>query len=401
MSTADSKNKWKVAMKNESLTCLLLSFGTIMILSTALLMPSSSQASGITGSELYAFLAGDEETADSDESTGPALLDDMHLFGQIQLIWNMVDEDDDAVGLGEIYEKEGFRLNRARFGIEGKVFEHVSYKFKVGADWDTEDNNVQFLDAYVDLTYFSFASLSLGSSKPSFSRQRLTSSRYLQLLDRAVVVEELAPDRDLGVTIYGRFYEGLFKYAAGFYNGNGEFFKGDDNNEYLWIARVEANPLGEFPSIESDFERDLKIGLGGSFFHNTHLETKSLGMGGDIEIKYKGASLHFEYIWAEVEPDFQGEDVALVFDTIERDGWFVQGGFFILPSILEVAARYEEYDDNNHLQDNGDIKYTTVGANYFLKGDHDYKIQLYYSWREEDGNKIENDSLMAQFQLAF
>ena len=215
------------------------------------------------------------------------------------------------------------------------------------------------------------------------------------------MVEELAPDRDLGVTIYGRFYEGLFKYAAGFYNGNGEFFKGDDNNEYLWIARVEANPLGEFPSIESDFERDLKIGLGGSFFHNTHLETKSLGMGGDIEIKYKGASLHFEYIWAEVEPDFQGEDVALVFDTIERDGWFVQGGFFILPSILEVAARYEEYDDNNHLQDNGDIKYTTVGANYFLKGDHDYKIQLYYSWREEDGNKIENDSLMAQFQLAF
>lgn len=403
-------------MKNESLSRLLLSFGTIMILSTALLLPSPSHASGITGSELYALLAGDEETDDLDESTGPTFLDNMHLFGQIQLFWNVVDEDDVAPGYGRIKaEKEGFRLNRVRFGVEGNIFKFVNYKVKVGVDPpninpmkqlksdedEYEINNVKLLDAYVDLTYFTFASLSLGSSKPPFSRQRLTSSRYLQLINRAIVVEELTPERDLGVMIHGKFFDGFLKYAAGFYNGNGEFVEGDDNDQYLWAARIEVNPLGDFVSIEGDFERDLKIGIGGSFFHNTHLEMKTHGLGGDLELKHKGASLRFEYIWIEDDPVFQGYHDQHLFDPTEREGWYVQGGFFILPSILEVAARYEEYDDNNHLQNNGDIKYTTVGANYFVKGDHDYKIQLYYIWREEDGNKIENDSLMAQFQLAF
>ena len=61
---------------------------------------------------------------------------------------------------------------------------------------------------------------------------------------------------------------------------------------------------------------------------------------------------------------------------------------------LELAGRFEQYDNNKALTDHGDQRVITAGANLYFKG-HNLKLQTNYINRSETaGATLDNDALL-------
>lgn len=388
---------------------------------------------------LLLLLFGPAVSASGEEDPFPFRLD---IHGRVQTLWKMHAQEDDAVGLGDAYSREGFRVPRWRLGVEGEVYRYVSFTINVGETDNRREEDVNILDAAILIDHWleyprnhTFLrdvpdcvwslmepTIIAGAYKTPFGRNHMTSSRDLQTIFRPVLSTQIfvstpivegeaadprvngigLPDRGVGLQFRGKQQDGYVSYAFSILNGQGEIFRGDLNDEYAYTARLMLNPLGGFPLAEGDFDRDLKVGVGGSYFYNKVFDARYQGWGADLDIRWYGASLRFEYLWSQGEPTFAGEEVdPIIREKTVRQGWYVQGGVFVWPNYLELVARYEEFDDNNRLQDNGDIRYTTIGGNWYIKGNHYYKLQINYLWREEDGPKIDNDALYALLQVGF
>ena len=366
----------------------------------------------------------------------PAFIDNIRLTGRVQALWKMWGEhDDQAVGLGDILENEGFRIPRWRFGISASLFKHVRVDVTMGESEFRREHDVNLLDALVTLTYLECANVSVGAGKLPVGRQHMTSSKNMAFIFRPVLTQQMfiskadpdqkdpnqqdkinglgIPDRDVGITVFGRLLDGMFKYYAGIYNGTGDYFQGSINYEndekffrimedYAYTLRAVVNPLGDFPDTESDFSGEIKVSIGASGFFNDialgqNYHNRYIGCGVDGVIRGYGLSITGEWIRSTQETKFYSTEL----ESTERDGFFVQAGYFVFPDYIEVTYRYEQFDDNNHLQDNGDIKYHTIGVNYFVKQNNNFKVQVNYVIRGEDGPEIYNDGLYALAQVAF
>lgn len=59
-------------------------------------------------------------------------------------------------------------------------------------------------------------------------------------------------------------------------------------------------------------------------------------------------------------------------------GWYVQGGYYLVPRYVELAARYAYWDPDTH-SDGDLIKQADVSLNFFLNGTYDHALQITYS----------------------
>lgn len=59
-------------------------------------------------------------------------------------------------------------------------------------------------------------------------------------------------------------------------------------------------------------------------------------------------------------------------------GWYVQGGYYLIPRYLELAARYSYWDPDTHSAADL-IKQADVSLNWFINGTYDHAIQITYS----------------------
>jgi phosphate-selective porin OprO/OprP len=102
-----------------------------------------------------------------------------------------------------------FLVRRARFEIDGRLYRWIG--FKLEADF-TE--GVSLKDAYLDLQFFPELRFRAGQFKVPFSLEELTSSRFIDFVERSLV-NELAPARDRGVMVYGDLFAGAMNYSLG------------------------------------------------------------------------------------------------------------------------------------------------------------------------------------------
>jgi hypothetical protein len=356
------------------------------------------------------------------EEDGESFPLSVELHGRVQALLKATGGDQSGLQDGYLPEHDGFYIPRWRFGLTSEVFEHVWIDVQIGETENRREHNVNVLDANIQLTYFDFANLILGAQKTPVFRNHMTSSKSLEFVERPLVATQLMvptqtedypfvknqnglglPERDVGVQIRGKVFEGILKYYLGVFNGTGEFFDDNWDSKFAYTARVTVNPLGEFPLAEGDFSRDLKVGIGGTFFQNNVGNGKYIGYGADLDLRWYGASIRFE--WMETKSSFGDSvpvmDPLLIMDDTYRGGWYVQAGFFVWPNYLQLVGRFQQYDDNSHLEDVGDVTYTTVGGNWYIRQDHNYKLQINYTWREEKTNAIDNDALYILAQVAF
>jgi len=359
-----------------------------------------------------------EEIAEEEGSSIPVSLE-MH--GRVQALLKATGGEHEGVEDGVIPLNEGFYIPRWRLGLTAEVFEHVWIDVEIGETENRREHSVNVLDANIHFTYFDFFSLVLGAQKTPFGRNHMTSSKDLEFIERPLVASQLMaipasadggliglglPDRDVGIQFHGKLFEGILNYYAGIFNGTGEFFSDNWDGKFAYTARVTVNPLGDFPLAEGDFQRDLKIGIGGSFFQNNMTPNTVRGFGADLDLRWYGASIRFEWVRSEgfLNTDDSFRDPLFKEDTVQ-EGWYVQAGYFVWPNYMQLVGRFQQFKcSGNAPEDIWNVTYTTVGGNWYIRQNHNYKLQINYTWRdegEESYTEIDNDALYILAQVAF
>ncbi len=327
-------------------------------------------------------------------------------------------------------------IRRLRLEFTGNMWPKVAYKFEVSAD---KMADLSMKDASLTFSHLGpYAKLRVGQYKTPFSRQRVTSSSKLQMIDRSPI-EKLYPGRDLGVELSGKNILDVFDYAVAMEAGVGDKrkFSGTDNSEFWYDGRVAFHPVGEVPLSEGKYSDKFVLEIAGNALYapgqvafgerdiddmflasevytneaanitgigsGTKLSDFNPGMIGDtfvwgpeLTVRYNGLSLAAEYYLAKYTPDDRA-----AFRKIHSKGYFVQGGAFIIPEVLELTARYDRFDRNTEAKTQKDTREYTFGLNYFPSEDHRYKLQVNYVWRKEDRNEIDNNSVVINLQVKY
>lgn len=195
---------------------------------------------------------------------------------------------------------DGFVARRLRPTIEGTL-QGGKYGFRFtpefaesgdggGAATDNRRNNtVRILDAYFDVNANDAYKLRLGKHKPFVGLERLQSGSDIKFIERSYVSNNILPNRDLGVSLYGDVLDKKVSYAVGFFNGvqdGGENFTArDENNDKDFAWRLFTTPFagGDGPLA------GLGLGVAGTWASSS--ETNSL----PSNFKTPGQNQFFRY----------------------------------------------------------------------------------------------------------
>jgi phosphate-selective porin OprO and OprP len=103
---------------------------------------------------------------------------------------------------------------RARFTLDGRLFGQLDYR----AMWDVLIDPVVPYDFHLDWRLRSEINVRVGGFKSPFGMERRARAYALLFMDRALPTS-LAPNRDLGLYLYGQTREGFFSYDVAVVTG--------------------------------------------------------------------------------------------------------------------------------------------------------------------------------------
>lgn len=371
----------------------------------------------------------------------------MRLRTQFQFSVNNTEEKDTDLNATSSEENTATDFNIRRFRIkwDGHAFRPwFNYVAQISAD---NNGNFQLRDAYFDAAYDTRIFPRVGQNKVPFNREELTSSSSLQLVERSIVNEEFAYGRDRGVGAYGQLFN-MLTYGAGIYNGDGRNGNSVDSN-LLYVGRLQLNPCcgklkygsesfpisGAYKLEPMNFkEKEPLFAFGGGItalpglniaqktpdssipdrFDELGLQFGDVySVTADAQFKYQIFSMTGEYDGRWIRP--QGANSLAVFPvsdlgTVYDQGFRVQGGIFIVPHLVELAARwaYIDYDtvgglDPEIIQRDNRWQ-VTPGINIYLSHDNRWKIQLDYNYIKNEftsGDDANENIFRAQLQAYF
>src|SRR6476620_11297227 len=166
-------------------------------------------------------------------------------------------EDSDAFAFngnfGQSAIDDRFRLRRARVNLTGDFAEQFDFKVEgdFGQNDGTNNNRTAFsaTDIWLNWHQFPAAQIKAGQYKAPFGLEQLTPDTRLFLTERSQVTSALTPERQVGLQIWGKPFanvlpeqKDLLTYSAGIFNGNGRNNAVNDNDQYMYAARIEFQP---------------------------------------------------------------------------------------------------------------------------------------------------------------
>lgn len=321
--------------------------------------------------------------------------------------------------------KDRFRLRRARINVSGDFAEQ--FDFKLEGDFELSDtglnvrdasgrtlanntNRVSFAatDIFLNWHRLPEANIKLGQFKAPFGLEQLTPDTKLPFVERSQVTEALTPERQIGLMIWGKPFaeiwpdkKDLLSYSAGIFNGNGRNTTTNDNNEYMYVARLEsqffAGKLGGQDAslkVGADYftsrdERGVNISQTGNLLVGTDGSLSSFALPSPDEREGYGvdASLHFgpldlfgEYLDERVTPRTVAR-VAPAFREFRANGYYLAGTYSVIPKKLQLAVKWEDFNPGQVADD--DLRSITAGVNYYVHGDDIKLIADYiHTWSD-------------------
>ena len=350
-----------------------------------------------------------------------------------------------GTGANEI--KDRFRIRRARINLTGEYKEE--FDFKVEGEFTQSDvaltirdtsgrtlgsNSTRTSFGATDLVAnwhrFPEFNVKVGQYKAPFGLEQLTSDTKLFTPERSLVTTALTPERQIGVQVWGKPFTNiwpeqkeLLTYYAGIFNGTGRNITVNDNNEFMYVGRLEVlaaktKILNQDATLKfgadglssrddagntiSGVLRESGDGSLGSFSLPTAGERRAYGF--DAALHLGPFDLIGEYLNERVRPRRVG-GVAPLFTTFDADGYYVQGSYFVVPKKLQLVAKWESFDPDQFADD--DIHSITGGVNYYIKGD-DIKLLANYihTWSDfreaRPGSGAEQfDEVIVRLQVMF
>jgi phosphate-selective porin OprO and OprP len=154
--------------------------------------------------------------------------------------------------------RDTFVLRSARPIFEGTVAKYFEFRFM--PDFGNGQTIVQ--DMYLDTKLKPQLNIRAGKFKTPFGLERLQGEADTLFTERALPTAQ-APNRDLGVQIFGDLWRGALGYAFGVFNGvvDGGSGDSDDNSSKDFAGRIFAQP---FKTTQNQFLKDFGFGLAGT-----------------------------------------------------------------------------------------------------------------------------------------
>ncbi len=337
---------------------------------------------------------------------------------------------------GQTAQKDRFRLRRARVNLTGDFAEN--FDFKIEGDFEQSDginsNRTDFsgTDIFVNWHQYPEAQIKIGQWKAPFGLEQITPDTTLYVIERSLPTGAITPDRQIGAQLWGKPFtnvwpdqKDLLTYYAGIFNGNGRNVSVNDNNNFMYVGRLESTL---FKSKVWGQESSLKLGAdvlnsrddkGTNISQSLNLLVNDDGSlspfvlpGADERTAWSvDAWLKlgpFDLIGEYLQEKVNGRTVNGVppgFANFTTNGYYITGGYFLLPKKLQAVVRWE--DLNPGQKGNDGIHSITGGLNYYIHGD-DLKLMVNYihTWsdfREANPQFGEDqfDEVIGRVQLMF
>jgi phosphate-selective porin len=348
-------------------------------------------------------------------------------------------EDSDAFAFngnfGQSAIKDRFRLRRARVNLTGDFAEQFDFKVEgdFGQNDGTNNNRTAFsgTDIWLNWHQFPAAQIKAGQWKAPFGLDQLTPDTSLYTIERTLPTGAITPDRQIGVQLWGMPFTNiwpeqsdLLTYYAGIFNGNGKNTTVNDNNNFMYVGRLESTLFkdvfgkGSFLKLGADVlnsrdDKGTNISQSGNLLVNSDGSLSPFTLPGadertawsvDAWLKLGPFDLIGEYLQEHVNGR-TANGVPPGFADFTTDGYYVTGGYFLIPNKLQAVVQWQ---DLNPGQKGDDGLYSILGGlNYYIHG-NDLKLMVNYihTWSDfrqanPEFGQDEFDQFLARVQVMF
>jgi phosphate-selective porin len=307
---------------------------------------------------------------------------------------------------GQTALKDRFRLRRARINLTGDFAEN--FDFKVEGEFENSDgissNRTDFsgTDIFVNYHQFAEANVKVGQWKAPFGLEQLTPDPTLIIIERSLPTGAITPERQVGAQLWGKPFaniwpaqKDLLTYYAGIFNGNGRNVSVNDNNNFMYVGRLELMPFkGKI------FGQDSSLKLGGDVLNSRDDKGTNISQSLNLLVNSDGSLSPFtlpgadertawsvdawfnlgpfDLIGEYLQEKVDGRTVAGVppgFADFTTNGFYVTAAYYLIPKKLQAAVRWEQLNPGQ--KGNDGIHSITGGLNYYIHGD-DLKLMANY-----------------------
>src|SRR5438093_9092384 len=337
------------------------------------------------------------------QQRGPELK--LVLGGFIQM--NFEDGDVSAFEgrFGQTALKDRFRLRRARINLTGDFAEQ--FDFKLEGDFEQSDGlnssrtAFEGTDIFVNWHQFPWAQIKVGQWKAPFGLEQTTPDTSLYIIERSLPTGAITPERQLGVQLWGKplasnwpEQKDLLTYYAGIFNGNGRNITNNDNNNFMYVGRLEST------LFKSKMWGESYLKLGADVLNSRDDAGTNISQSLNLLVNADGSLSPFVLAgadertawsvdaWLKLGPfDLIGEyleeyvdgrtvnGIPPGFADFTTSGYHITGGYFLIAKKLQAVVRWEQLNPGQ--KGNDGIHSITGGLNYYVHGD-DIKLMANY-----------------------
>jgi hypothetical protein len=355
----------------------------------------------------------------------------LRINGLLQLRYSFVDYD--GVVVGNEGDYSNFYMRRARLWFRGHAFdERITYFVHLQLE---PTRSINAHDLWLEYDLGDLLKVGVGRNKIAYGLEFLNSGAALSMVERSVFSGETDVDLNLdgpefpgggtarfgltwltdtgfatgGLTLYrsqglqlsgqrGDETTPTFEYQLGIWNGRSTTGLSNTSDGHLVAARVGWHPWGWVDwRLQGDGGRSDRFRLG--VLGSVYTQRGDAGGGFDeggwnlaAMARWRGLSVDVE--WGTESFDYDAWD-----EDLERTGWRIQAGAFVVRDVLELVARYAEVErlvdptaaaaqftelglasvvtaDGTAPALERDISEISVGASWYLNDWHRHKLQL-------------------------
>lgn len=345
------------------------------------------------------------------------------------------------------HKNDSFLIRRARFDIRG-ILEN-DWAYRIYATFLGERNGI-LQEGWLEYRKYPGFRVRVGQVFEPFSLEAMYSALWTDFMERAVIVNTLSPQEDIGIMILGKFWENRMEYGLGFFNGQGRNREAvvDDKD---FTARLVYSPFLHSSSLI--FLK--KLNIGGSFSTGNNKQDLS-----GFDLKSDAATPFFD-IQSGVNQDgrltrwgleldyaissfgLKGEYLQGRFDRITKGTSYsnldLSGGYFTAGYVLtgedwpqnatikprrdfdparggwgafQILGRYQFIETDSELLSKGFAVGTdraqsaTLGLNWYWNGHARFQLNYSYSWFKDlitvNGVRLDKENVvLVRFQYVF
>lgn len=349
---------------------------------------------------------------------------EMKVNGWIQFVHhafarNVETWQDNAGITRPVRNRNAFDIERGRLVLSGTAIDpDISYFLQLDGDTDGEES-VDFFDYWFAGQVTENLQLQFGKRKVPAGRQWLLSGRSSRLVDRPMSNDFFRPDRTTGIFGRGKLLQRLYyewMVGNGYRTANLAPIATDNRFTYAATSYLDLNNDFGPRIVDFEHERKHKVLVGHSFVYSpqsgdalglplgeadflrladgtrltqtgalapgaTVFEFDLIFYGLDAAWKWNGWSFNTEYFWRWIN-DLQA-DKPLPRSQIWQQGFYVEGGYFLLPQFLDANWRYSRV---NGVYGNA----SEIAAGFNLYPFHKPTLRLAFDFTFLDGSPLQN-----------